>query len=44
MIVNNRYCGNPPLKQQKNFITEKFNGGSLRRSVRYTNTKVMFCC
>lgn len=40
MMANNRYCGNPLLKQQKNFTTEKFNGGSSRGPVRCANTKV----
>jgi len=43
MMANNRYCGNLLLKQQKNFTTEKFNGGSWRGPIRCANTKVMFC-
>jgi hypothetical protein len=43
MMANNRYCGNPLLKQQKNFTTEKFNGGSSREPIRCANTEVMLC-
>lgn len=43
MMANNRYCGNLLLKQQKNFTTEKFNGGSSHGPIRCANTKVMFC-
>jgi len=43
MMANNRYCGNLLLKQQKNFTTEKFNGGSSLGPIRCANTKVMFC-
>lgn len=43
MMANNRYRGNLLLKQQKNFTTEKFIGGSSQGPMRCANTKVMFC-